>query len=308
MVELKSEGVGSNPSFVVKVTPGLYRGLFFRLDGVSDTGQTLTLADIGNVIIRRQGRQQQYWPVEYAHNRTLLKGGVVDATLSTAGATKVDWYVPLVNEEDENAVFWARDNDEVEAEIQFGPNFTTVMASGTIYCFAVLAAFGRSAYVYKITRHDIDIASGSGDTKQLTVEDVDALLVENTTNIAKVVVEADGRIVANAYRLGLVADTLRRGRIETFSETTPIIEVPVGAANADPFGWLNDVVKVRIEGSGADTITVIALQKDWTPDLLSALDVQQRQSRELTFARKASGTKRRGVEVISTLFPGLASL
>lgn len=284
-----------------ELPPGDYEKLIFRLEGTNDTGQTLDIAALGQLEISDSGFYNVRVGMDFLDDLAGLKGGVMERASTTAGA--IDWYVPFMFNlwEDEVSVFTVSNNQKVRVVIHTtGTLDTNITGNATLTVFGVMKT---GLQPYRLRYNFRDFTGAGRISENLNAEDVVAVYVENNTNLNRISYFQDGKQAVDSPRDALISLTHDDNQLETYSATFPWLELNFNR-NQDITTIKNSQNLLELEMGSSDTVTVVIVTMDYTPNELAATKASKQLEVDAQNQRKAARGQNRALAVESLLASG----
>ena len=125
--------VSNAVNFIARIKRGNWGFLLLRFSGTNDTGQTLALANIGEIWVQYKGRKTHQVNTAFLGDIGDQYGGYLEfsSTISStfAAVVIIPFYIPSWP----NAVYNEKDED-MYVGVQYGSTMTTVLGAGNITC------------------------------------------------------------------------------------------------------------------------------------------------------------------------------
>ena len=172
-------------------------GLFLiRFEGTNATGQAVTLADLGSVVLRWNGQDVVNVDFEFLNMVSNLYGGVSEFSSTTGGAFKASAFIPTGIWFDSQNIYDIGDEDKVEFVLNWN---TAKIASGSVYIFGKPRR-GVMSYLHGIYKRTI-VSGGAGDiSDSIPVENITQFYIKNPTALINTLqVARDGKAVVDGY-------------------------------------------------------------------------------------------------------------
>jgi hypothetical protein len=187
---------------------GLY---LVRFEGTAQTGQNVSLADLGNFVFRWNGEDINNIDFEFLNLVSNLYGGVSEFSSTTGGSFKASAFVPTGLWFDSQNIYDVGDEDKVEIVMNWN---TAKIASGNVYIFGKPRK-GIMSYLHGLYKRTI-VSGGAGTIiENIPVENIATLYIKNPTAlISKLQVARDGKVVVD----GSI------GALQSYSDWTHLLE------------------------------------------------------------------------------------
>lgn len=175
------------------------RWLFLKLTlfGTSDAGQTLTLADLGDYRIGRNGRQIHGESLQFVHEYADLKAGHPTFVAPQAGATRVSIPIPFAIPSAPNTLALGS-KEEADLTLEFGSNLSTVFGANDLS----FELYGFSApdipeeYELQISQQDISASGATRENEALNKKNIAALYLRDDGSVVdKIQLQVDGETI-----------------------------------------------------------------------------------------------------------------
>ncbi len=173
---------------------GRYSFLKLTFRGTSDTGDDLQLADIGRISIVRRGRQIQREEADFYHYYAAMKRGFPTLTQATAGANRVDVYIPFAFPGIPNTLD-VRSIESVDLIFEFPAGLDTAMVDCTCDVVGVLEPSVPEIYELHVSEQDVTM-SGSGQARETLVNpNLGAVYFQDPSAVVDAItLEVDGEV------------------------------------------------------------------------------------------------------------------
>lgn len=214
MKQLKRENM-SNGSLSYQLEKGQW-GLFaVRFEGTNATGQTVSLADLGQVILRWNGIDLVNVDFEFLNLVSNLYGGVAEFSSTTGGAFKATAYITTGLWFDTQNIYDVGDEDKVEFVLQF-QGAVSKISSGAVEILGKPRR-GIMSYQHKILKKTV-VSSGAGSVPDtIPVNNISQVYIKNPSALVnRVQIQKDGKV----YVDGSV------GAIQSYSDWIHLLETP----------------------------------------------------------------------------------
>ena len=180
-------------------------GLFeIRYSGTAATGQTVTAANLGNVILNWNGSDIINVDAEVIGMQNNLYGGFAEADSATAGAFAFSIFIQTGLPFDHRNIYDIGDNDKVYFKLDFPALTPSVIASGTVAIYGKPRT-GAMNYLTTILSRSV-VAGGAGTiTDTIVTPNIATLFVKNPAALV-----SDAQLIKNGrvYVDGLIAAEL----------------------------------------------------------------------------------------------------
>jgi hypothetical protein len=207
---------------------GMYKGLFLRVLGTNNAGETLLVTDCGILKLQIPGVRESNISFHHLSYRTNMYNGVAEA-VSGAGAAfafcaRLDFFK---KNDPVNAVAIAGDP---KASLQWtftGATLATKVASGNIEVYAIYDdGSGREKYVPVYREASEAAAAAKPININIPEEEVEELFVINDAHITDASVTRDGKSVVDGRFSSLLAASNANNRLETAITTLTELIAP----------------------------------------------------------------------------------
>ena len=138
---------------------GQYKYFEIRYSGVAGAGNTITLANLGNVRLNWSGDDKVNVPVSALSNMANLYNGFIEFNSAIGGAFAASIIIPCGEWFDTNNIYDVADNDKANFILDF-PALPALIASGVVQIYGVLQN-GLHSYFHKILSQNV-VAGGAG--------------------------------------------------------------------------------------------------------------------------------------------------
>lgn len=180
--------------------PGRYTHLFLNLSGTTDTGQTLTLADLGTVRIVRNGESRIFHDLEFFADWTDIQSGAPSTvTGGAAAAEEVTLVIPFGVPEFQNSMD-VGNVDEVDITFNFGSNLSTRFGSNafTYTLFGFVDDSVPESYVLEIAKQNIQAAAAGRIESSVNGPNVAAVYLKDGSNVTdRYQLRVDGQVIVD---------------------------------------------------------------------------------------------------------------
>lgn len=262
---IKSVTVTPGSPLAIQVTPGRYVGVAMYLTGTTDTGQTLALSEVGSVRLVRGGRQIQSGSVEFFHDLSDLLGGYSEATLPTAGATRV-WCPVLFSAPGIPNSMEVLSRDELVFNFDPASGLATEFGSNviTLELYGIYDDMVPEQYELSLIPQNFVAAAAGQDRQSLNAKNIAYVALNDSGSVVNnFQLEIDDRVLVsrindNAYS----AFNNNRFRIESSGMTQMLAPT---ASGANPAPYLNEKGVLDVEFSGAGTFYVSVFSLGQSP-------------------------------------------
>lgn len=272
---------------VFRIPEGMYSRLYLVLEGTSDTGDTISIAELGNVTATLNGRTfiGNVLAGSLMHFGNLMAGRV-DAYLATAGATKavipIFCYEPIAGLN--NNVLHVTDQDNAVIEINWAGNFVTDLASGYLSLYAD-DCDGVMNYCYEYNEYSYSLAAAGTIQERIPGENFTHLMIREPdfTNFQLIEIMVDGALKHQSTAYAATGGSNFRNQIEDVGDVdastlgaqqvggdtneptyTDVAEFPI--YNGQWSEALSDNVNLIINASGAVSPTILMTSLNFYPD------------------------------------------
>jgi len=272
---------GNAQKVVEDVPVGRYAALGLVIEGTTDTDETLAPSDIGQIRIERNGRQIISGSYSFFHELTKMKFGRPEATLPTAGATRIFTLIPFFY--NFRNTLDVTSKDEVDVFIDFGANMPTRFGSNavTYELTGLTAPAVAESYEMQIRQQDVVADSAGILPTQLDARDVAGLLISDAGDVvSQFQLEVDDKTL---YQ-NIDDDTLTNySNVENLVEAADLVLTEVPVAEVDLQEAVNRNVKITptFTGSGTLSVNIISFNRN--------VDVQGSRARVAQFLNSITG-------------------
>lgn len=245
-----------------KVPSGRYLGLFVRLTGTTDSGQTLALSEIGGFRLQRGGTVIQSETFEFYSDFNDLTRGFPEATLPTAGATSTSCFIPFFAPGLRNTMEVTNDEELVlffdpasGLSTEFGANAITVEVQG------IIETEVAESYQLEIVTQDFTASATGKKSVTITKNNVAyLLLVDGASSVSTVQLDVDDRNIIPSVDLDVLNSWANmEWRVEASGNNI----VPLQTGSVGSLGsYLNNstILLPTFTSTGTLQITVLSIQ------------------------------------------------
>jgi hypothetical protein len=198
------------------VSPGPVKGLMVVAEGTNDTGQTGTNADVGSIIVQRNGRQTHNLNFQRFAEIGDIRSGTNLFSSTEAGAFLASCYIPF-SEIGFTNIFDLVSDDELNVQFQPASSVSTVFTALTVKVYAQYAPGIVEGYTYQMVSNDkVYSADVTDDLTNLSPTNVTALYIKDADGVLSTVqVDQDGNsILGNIDFDAVKAATLYNNQLE----------------------------------------------------------------------------------------------
>jgi len=181
----------SNQSATFYLPVGLYGTLQVEYDVVTSTGQTMTRADAGNILLNWNGEDIINVDAEILNLLDNVYGGVAEASFQTAAANRMTVIIPCGFWFDSTNAYYVNNKDRVYLKLDFS-SLSAKCSSGNIRIYAK-PKLGVMNYIHKIIKRSV-IASGAGSVSDvIPINNVAAIYYKNPSgaNVSEIQLNKD---------------------------------------------------------------------------------------------------------------------
>lgn len=294
--------VGS--TFLGSIPADTYEGYQLYISGTNNAANDLDPQDIGTVRLLINGID--YVNVNYQEllefNR--LMGGMARDSSTTGAAFEHSLIIPR-GFFDSN-VELIDDIDLAQLSIQWGPNVSTKVASGTVELYGMTRKTGTQMYNLKMIGVQESIGGAGTFPVIFREENIIAIYPRLTarasataeTNLTRIRAEVDGRENCNIVREALRYQSYNRRRNDS-SEVTKVGEI-LFAEQANIGEYLTDSVKLDVTAAAAITFDTMVVAADFNPAKQKTSAARSGEVLDQAIRRKMSGNKTRPVAVLES--------
>lgn len=178
---------------------GRYAALLLILKGTTDTAQTLAVSEIGRVRVQRGGREIQNEDWEFYYDYSDLKTGWPNATLATAGATRVAVLVPFAAAGLPNSLD-VMSKEEVDVFLDFDSTLDTRFGANacTYEVYGIHAPTQAEVYELHVEQQDQAASAAGRVIDKLSGRNVAALyLKDGGSVVTSTTIAVDDRVIVN---------------------------------------------------------------------------------------------------------------
>lgn len=253
-------------SAAFRLPEGLYRGIFATFDGTNQSGQQLTSANLGSFRLTKDGREKMNFTVEQMVDAVNIKLGKLEEASTAGGTFRHAVYIPFHHWLDSDTAMIVRPGDEFLAMFDFPAATSTVVASGTLTVYAVLADPNSvTPYEVQFRMHNITAGASGIITQLIKSENISGLFVENKAGLERVSVRRDGELwLSNVARDDIYSWTHVMNPETAFNASTPLMDIDLNNTG-DPVGALSNSVELELDLSSAGTFKVLVMSIFPTP-------------------------------------------
>lgn len=279
----------------LRVLPGSYDSLFLRFNIDQSAGNTVVLADLGEVRVTYHNRQKQlfnFTELQYLNN--LKYGAVENVNAGAGGVFTCSFKIPLVHWGDTDSAFYVANDSDMRVEWMPTSGLAALVDSITLR-LSGKERMGRTTHLLTLGRVDIAMVVGSTRPERLSDHNIASLFLEYNTNISRVDISVDNEdVISNQTIVELLNESILHNRIETYSTSGAYAEVDLLGAqynnvNAQTLPRaFNSDVQVKLTGTGADTISCFFAGFDFQTQEAAISEVQQAQALDKKLAHKAA--------------------
>lgn len=167
-------------------------GLFaIRYEGTNLTGQAITLADLGNIVIRWNGTDIINLDFEALNYMSNLYGGVSEFSSTSGGQFKAVAFIPTGLWFDSTNVWDVDETDKVEFVLNWN---TSKIASGSVYIFGKPKR-GVMSYLHGIKKRSVNSTGAGTQIDSIPVPNITTFYIKNpSVLLSKVQVARDGKV------------------------------------------------------------------------------------------------------------------
>lgn len=298
-------------SVILKATRGKFKHFLLVIEARNDTGQTLSLANLGSLLAVKKSRNfiSNVSLVNLMHIANHL-GGVPYFTSTVASTVVVAIPIFCYDPSAPDNILDVQDDDAMTFTMSNLAAFTTALASGTAYLYGDEAE-GVQHYMPVFNQVTEVIGSAGNVVKTLTGENFVRLFINsmNDPDISRITIRQDGVTKVNATREALLAMSMFLGNIESFTAGSPIGTSYESALNCAhiPLAYgeiselLSDNLEYDITATGAASPELVSICLDFTPQeqMLSQASAAASLNRKMTF--KSEHGKARPVNALKIM-------
>lgn len=267
----------------VDLPAGRWAFLKITLIGTSDTGQALTLADLGNYRIERNGRQIHGEDMRFLSEYADLKNGHPTFVAPTAGATRVALYVPFSVPAQPNTLDLAS-KEEADLTLEFGSNLSTIFGSND-FTYEVLAYSAPSVpetYELQISQQDVRASGATRENEVLNKQNIAALYLRDTDSVVdQIQLITDGETIVDNVSDDDIRDIANLfNQVEAAQDLAEINLLASG--NILEASNNNSQLEANFSGAGEMGVTVLSINFDSEGIERSAADVERRTRQKIS--------------------------
>lgn len=301
---LASATIGGS-SFVEPIPSDLYEAYVVAITGTSAVGQELFAQDIGTVRVLINGNDVINADYQDLLEFSRLHGGSVQAF--SAGTNDVfEHYLVIPRGFRDGNVEQIVDRDRAQFTINYGPNVSTKVLSGTVELYGITRKTGTQLYYLKLL--NINDTIGGATTKPIVYREENVIAIyprltvrnANTdeTTLTRIQCEVDGKEVCNVAREALRFASYNR-RNNDAGETTKLGEILI-ADDGNIGEYLSDDVTLRVVTSGALTFDSLVAAADFDPPKQRATAELSGEVIDMALRRKKKDGKTRPIQVVES--------
>lgn len=282
------------------IPAGQYGGFMIRAAGTNQAGQTLTLANLGNVSVAVQGHGVIYSSFTALNNIPALARGVVE-TATAAGAAFTHSAFILPSFVSDGNIFDVSAQDNWFVDVSLGGVTGVIVASGTLEIFGI-PQDGAQAYFPKMAMQSRNIAASSTDQFTLSMDNIGFLWIDGLTNIDTITIAIDGQTKV----FGSPAELLAFSNWYWNPATALTDEILLDFVKSKTFDEsLSDKFEITIltNAGGAATPVIIPISYEPTPQLFNRSKATYIAKRQDKLDRKSAAQKLSAVDISNKLSP-----
>jgi len=236
------------------VPAGMYKEFLLIYRGTNVAAGDTTLADLGSVVMRRNGIPKVAVPVSVLATLNNEYRGV--ASFSNVNGGAVFAMIPLPCgqfKKSENNVY-AVEEQELTIELTFAELASaTGWSAGTVEVYGV-PQIGVEKYEYQLISHDFVLgAAGTIQPKTITIPNILQLILTNTNLASNINITKDGKLAFNTAVDVSQAYSDMIHELETTIANTSILEF---AQSGDIREAVGSSIRVEATSTGAGTFNV----------------------------------------------------
>lgn len=226
---------------------GLLKGIFLRIYGTANSGQTMAISDIGNIRFQVNGQQDIFISTTILQAINSMWYGFMEASSVSASAFSFALFVPFEVPDFPNSRL-LQPSDDVYLGIDMAAAVATKVSSWTIEAYGIP---GTTPEWYQMKLQPANRYSVAGTSrKQVPGENIFRVWL-NGTYITDVQLERDGELLYSAKYAAIKAETSRKNRVE--SALVSYLELETGETVND---FLTDNVELQVITSQSDTVLI----------------------------------------------------
>jgi len=142
------------------INPGKYGGFLIRYSGTAQAGQTVTLANLGNVIFNAEGKDKINVDAEFLSFAANLYGGFIEADSAVGGAFNFSIWIPSGVWFDPVNILDLRKDKDATFKLDFPAMTAALIASGNVQISGILQP-GVQKYYHTMFSYNV-VAGGAG--------------------------------------------------------------------------------------------------------------------------------------------------
>jgi hypothetical protein len=174
---------------------GRFGNFLLRYSGTAQTGQTVSLANCGNVMVNVKGDSKVNVDVELLSQAANLYGGYIEASSTIGAAFAFSVVIPAGYWFDKKNVFDIASGEKTFFKMDY-PNMTSALiASGTVVLYGKPQA-GIQSYYHKILGAPISVSGSIQKTDSIVEQNIiSAYLKDPTSLIDTMQMSKDGNLI-----------------------------------------------------------------------------------------------------------------
>jgi len=194
MKQLNSTSL-SNLQLTYNFSDGSYGLFLIRYTGVAAAGQTVALADLGNIIFNVKGQDKINVPASILSFLDDMYAGAIETVSAIGGAFAFSIIIPCGAWFDKSNVYNIKKSDEVYFNLTFPNMVAGLIASGTITLYGK-PRNGQTNYIHKILSRNVVSGGASIVTESITDNNIsEVYLVNPGALISDLQLTKDGKVI-----------------------------------------------------------------------------------------------------------------
>ncbi len=185
----------SNQSTTFYLPVAQYGSLVVEYNVTTSTGNAMTRANAGNVILNFNNKDVVNVDAEFLNLVGNLYGGVTKFVSTTAGANYMFTPIPLSSWSDSTNILDVSENDKCYIKLDFS-SLSAISASGSVNIYGK-TKLGVMNYLHKITSRNIIVSGATTFTDSMLVNNVSQLYLKAPSNVSNVQILKDGETIVD---------------------------------------------------------------------------------------------------------------
>lgn len=229
---LKQENL-LNAFLTLDLREGKYRGLFIRVSGTNNSGQTLAVTNLGKIKLQHQGIERINADFNFFNARTNLGGGTAESASATSGAFGFAAIISFRRRFDRANVLQVESNKKTTLTWDsLISTLSTVVASGTMEVYGLYDDVGYQRYLPMIRTQQVTVAAATTVKETIPFAFVEELWGADDAQIARVQLLRDSRTIIDGTWTALKSLSNAQNNVETAVTTVEMI-APSGESPAN---------------------------------------------------------------------------